>query len=321
MYQGGNQEQRMIRDKVRGLKKALLYSYQAATAILSDNREFRCLINPDKNKPDYDNKIISIPFKDICLNKRRIGKTLQGEEDIGMKPGDVFTWKENNSHWLVFLRYLTEKAYFLSEIRRCDNEVKINNKPYWVYIRGPVETEIVWNQKKQKTWNDLNYSLVMFITADNNTNDYFSRFKTMKILDLRDNQEKTWEIQDVNFYYGDGILQIFLKEFFENSVEDAINEQNINQENENDIPNENDLNQAYIEGPSVIAQYSINNYTIKNLSGGKWFINWFGNEIDLDCNTDTLVLENPFKQQGNFVLIYRAQGYEDVELNIKITTL
>lgn len=76
MYQGGNQEQRMIRDKVRGLKKALLYSYQAATAILSDNREFRCLINPDKNKPDYDNKIISIPFKDICLNKRRIGKTL-----------------------------------------------------------------------------------------------------------------------------------------------------------------------------------------------------------------------------------------------------
>jgi hypothetical protein len=56
----------------------LLYSYQAATAILEDGREFRCLINPDKNKPAYDNKIISIPYKDICLNKPMVGKTTEG---------------------------------------------------------------------------------------------------------------------------------------------------------------------------------------------------------------------------------------------------
>ena len=69
----------MSKGKVRTLKKALLYSYQAETAILSDGREFRCLINPDKNKPDYDNKIISIPFQDICLNKKQIGKkTFEG---------------------------------------------------------------------------------------------------------------------------------------------------------------------------------------------------------------------------------------------------
>jgi hypothetical protein len=53
----------------------LLYSYQAATAILPNGREFRCLINPDKNKPAYDNKILSIPYKDICLNAERFGKT------------------------------------------------------------------------------------------------------------------------------------------------------------------------------------------------------------------------------------------------------
>lgn len=68
----------MINDKLRSLKKALLYSYQAATAILSDGREFRCLINPDKNKPAYDNKMLSIPFKDICLNAARAGKTTEG---------------------------------------------------------------------------------------------------------------------------------------------------------------------------------------------------------------------------------------------------
>jgi hypothetical protein len=59
---------------LRTLKKALLYSYQAATIILQDGKEFRCLINPDKNIPDYDNKILSIPYKDICLNAPMIGK-------------------------------------------------------------------------------------------------------------------------------------------------------------------------------------------------------------------------------------------------------
>ena len=68
-YAGGNQEQRMIKGKLESLKKAMLYSYQAATAILSDGREFRCLINPDKLKEKYDGKIISIPFEDICIGR------------------------------------------------------------------------------------------------------------------------------------------------------------------------------------------------------------------------------------------------------------
>lgn len=68
-YNGGKeQESRMNADKLRTLKKALLYSYQAATARLTDGREFRCLINPDKLKTRYDEKIISIPFFDIQLN-------------------------------------------------------------------------------------------------------------------------------------------------------------------------------------------------------------------------------------------------------------
>jgi len=37
-YSGGDQEHRMIKDKLISLKRALLYSYQAATAKLADNR-------------------------------------------------------------------------------------------------------------------------------------------------------------------------------------------------------------------------------------------------------------------------------------------
>lgn len=309
----------MYEDKRRSLKKALLYSYQSSTAILSDGREFRCLINSDKNKPDYDNKIISILFKDICLNKRRIGKTIQGIEAIGMKPGDVFMQKETNAHWLVFLQYLNEKAYFRSEIRRCDSEVNINDESYWVYIRGPVETDIIWKQKDQITWNKLNYSLVMFITSDENTNQFFSRFQKIKIKDPRSNIDKTWRVTDVNPYYGDGIIQVFLEEYFENEIEDILKKQE--DEKKQNYENSVDKTAPYIEGPNKIQTYSINSYTIKNASNGKWYLNWFGTQIDLQCESDTLILENPSKQQGETTLIYRIQEHDDIVLNIKIVSL
>ena len=78
-FDGGERQQgRMILDKLRSLKKALLYSYQAGTAILQDGREFRCLMNPDKLKNTYEDKIISIPFKDIC-----IGQIVEGKDNEG----------------------------------------------------------------------------------------------------------------------------------------------------------------------------------------------------------------------------------------------
>ena len=108
-FDGGYRQQgRMILDKLRSLKKALLYSYQAGTAILKDGREFRCLMNPDKLKNTYEDKIISIPFKDICIGQivedtdefgnpiryeifpERKGKTSDGEEETGVASGDVF---------------------------------------------------------------------------------------------------------------------------------------------------------------------------------------------------------------------------------------
>ena len=120
-YAGGRKaDDRMQLDKLRTLKKALLYSYQAETAILEDGREFRCLINPDKLKNDYDNKILSIPYSDICLNKEfQDLPTSLAEESTDIKVGDVFTWKENGTKWIVYLQFLEESAYFRGEIRQC----------------------------------------------------------------------------------------------------------------------------------------------------------------------------------------------------------
>lgn len=316
-YHGGNQQQRFINDKLRSLKKALLYSYQAATAVLSDQREFRCLINPDKNSPSYDNKIISIPYKDICLNKPRVGKTTQGEEEIGLKPGDVFVWKQTNTHWLVYLQYLEEDAYFRSEIRRCDQQIKVNDKSYWVYIRGPVETSIEWSQKAGIEWNSLNHSLVMYITNDQNTNDYFHRFQLIKVLQPSSGVEKTWQVVDADPYYGDGIIQVFLDEYFENTVEQAGKKQ----KEEKNPPPQIDETKPYIDGPIEVTQYSKATYHIKNIEGGKWLINWKQQQIDLKHDENTLLLDIPIGELRTFTLIYRKDQEQDVTLNIKIVAM
>ena len=317
-YQGGfPQESRMIKDKLRSLKKALLQSYQAATAILKDDREFRCLINSDKNKPAYDNKILSIPFKDICLNQPIIGTRTQGQVDVPIAEGDVFIWKETNTHWLVYLRYLEEDAYYRFEIRRCDQQIEIDGKSYWVYLRGPVQTSIDWSQKAKVEWNSLNYSLVMYITADETTRDYFYRFQKVKIIDPRSDKRKTWQVAGVDPYYGDGIIQVFLDEYFENMYEDIVNEENKMMKQPNLIGG----SVPYIEGPLQVKQYSKEHYLIHNATGGKWYINWKNQEYDLEFNDKDLLLDVPIRELGVFTLIYRVDGEEDVTLDVSIVKM
>ena len=104
-YRGGaRQVDRMIEEKRHSLNKALLYSYQSATAVLEDGRKFRCLINPNKLSMELDDKMLSIPFRDICLNKEKPegDKTSDGKEDIGVTCGSVIEWEENGTHWIVY---------------------------------------------------------------------------------------------------------------------------------------------------------------------------------------------------------------------------
>ena len=58
------QHNRMIENKLKSFHRALLYSYQAAWIHKEGSLEgwVRALINPDKVKFDYDEKIISVDF-------------------------------------------------------------------------------------------------------------------------------------------------------------------------------------------------------------------------------------------------------------------
>ena len=61
---GTLQQQRMIRDKRKTLDRAVWFSYQGAKIQkIGQNHFCRALINPNKLKQDYDDKIVSVGYE------------------------------------------------------------------------------------------------------------------------------------------------------------------------------------------------------------------------------------------------------------------
>lgn len=311
-YYGGNKQvDRMNDDKLRSLKKALLYSYQSATARLNDGREFRCLINPDHIKNTFDNKFISIPFKDICLNEKESNKkTSEGLQEIGMKPGDVFTWVENNTDWLVYLRRLEETAYFRAEIRRCKYSVTIDDTEYKCYVARPSVNEIDWRHQDEKLWNDIDYTLQMYITKDEKTEAFFHRFSKLKI------NGKPWEVQSIDSMSSDGIIIVYLKEWYQNSIQEEKDKEDAAAEVSSVITE----NEAAIIGPTAVYPYDKKTYTIQNAEGGTWVIGSSKAKI-LEQDDSTVYVEIVTGRSGKFELKYVRENEEDIILNINIQSL
>ena len=309
-YNGGiAQIARMNADKLRSLKRAMTASYQAATAILADGREFKCLINPDKIKNTYDNKIVSIPFEDVCLNASKKGTTSQGIVPINLKAGDVFTWKENGSQWLVYLQRLEETAYFRSEIRKCNKTIEINGNKYPVYVRGPEQLTIDWQKGNLEMFNKENYTLLMYITKNEETLDYFHRFTKIEIDGL------PWEVQAVDSIATEGIIEVSLKETYKNTIEKEIKEE----EKEIIIPEKKDI---YIKGFNKTLPYEEYLYEIIGTKDeGVWEISNNKAKIIGEKNQLQVKIGIIAGRSGSFVLRYVREGLDAIELPITIESL
>ena len=214
------QQERMIRDKRKSFDHACLYSYQGAlvkkvqdNGCIGDNMfntaPARALINPDKNKVDYDDKIISIGF----------------EHDF--QPGTVFEWMRTYSYWLVYLQDLEEIAYFRGEIRRCDYKITWldedgNEKSTYAAIRGPVETKINFIQKHRISVDEPNYSLHILLPKNEDTMKYFKRYGKFYLKDNVDIPDKNicWRVEATDSISTKGILEITAVEYYANETED-----------------------------------------------------------------------------------------------------
>ena len=220
-WQGGiHQEDRMIKDKQRTLHRALLYSYQAASIEMVQRNtevleidpsgidadmgvygEIRALINPDKVKQDYDDKIVSIDY------------------EHGYEPGDVFEWKKTNTYWLIYTQEITEDAYFRGEIRRCRYKIRFKDQDgnwcsTYAAIRGPVETQINSIQKNQQRIDTPNLSLNILMPRNEKTLHAFDRYSEFIFAG------KCWRVEAPDSISMKNIIEVNAEENYWNDTTD-----------------------------------------------------------------------------------------------------
>lgn len=255
---------------------------------------FRCLINHDKLKVDYEDKIISIPFIENTVSIDPV----QDNDDwveTNFHNGTVFKWIHGNkeewvpdTYWIVYMQYSEETAYFRGEIRKADEEITIivinddgteSEKTYRGWMTGPNEETLMWNVKKGIVWNDMNYTKKLYITKDEDTLAYFKRFDRVII------NGKSWEVQAYNDNYSSsasnpdsGIIRVALKETY-TSTDQQIREMNAADQSTD----------SEITGPDVLAPYDEIKFSAKGAAAAEWEISIADNNIisySIDDNND-----------------------------------
>lgn len=210
---GYRQQERMIRDKRKTLDRAVHFSYQAAE-ILKEKADspqpVRALINPNKLKQDYDDKILSVGY------------------EYEYKPGDVFEWLGTKTHWLIYLQDLTELAYFRGDIRKCNywvNWVDETGQPQstWLAVRGPVETKIDYIQKSGDSIDNPNYSLNILMPKNDATIKRFKRYNKFYLQNTDEDTAQTcWRVEATDTISMPGVLEINAVEYYTNEHQDDL---------------------------------------------------------------------------------------------------
>ena len=272
--QGGfPQQDRMIRDKRRSLDKATLYSYQGAKVkkqlydfkpAMDGVREadpVRALINPNKLKQDYDDKIISIRF------------------EYGFRTGDIFEWCNTGTYWIIYLQDLTELAYFRGDIRKCSYEIEwddedgIRQRTY-VALRGPVETKINYIQKHGISVDNPNYSLNLLMPKTTANLKQFKRYKKFYLQDLVDGEDNIcWRVEAIDTFSTPGIIEVTAVEYYANEFEDDVDAGKVGALIKKPIdPNVGTESEFIIVGDTFIKPKKEYIYYIESSLYGQWYL-------------------------------------------------
>ena len=255
---GPAQQSRMITDKRKTLDRVIKYSYQGAFVqrIGEKTKPAPALINPNKLKQDYDDKILSIGF------------------EYNFQPGDIFEWCQTGTYWLIYLQDLTELAYFRGDIRKCSYQIvwiDEQNEEHKTYaaIRGPVETKINYIQKHTISLDEPNYSLNILMPLTDESLNYFKRYNKFYL--QNDNKKVCWRVEAVDWISTPGILEITAVEYYANKSEDDIENGLVGALIAKKIdPNEGDLTQI-ISGETFIKPKKEYSYICnKIIPDGKW---------------------------------------------------
>ena len=253
---GGNrQQERMIKDKRRSLDHAVWNSYQAAEIVKTDaedRKPVRALINPNKLKQDYDDKIISVGY------------------EYNFTPGTVFEWLGTKTYWLVYLQDLTELAYFRGDIRKCSYEISWEDEDglhkTYAAIRGPVETKINFIQKHGISVDTPNHSLSILMPKNDYTMNYFKRYNRFYL----NGDDTCWRVEATDWISTPGILEVIAVEYYANETEDDIEAGIVGGLIAKDILPEDDS--EIIEGDTFIKVKKSYKYTYLGRQAAVWTV-------------------------------------------------
>lgn len=256
-HQGGNrQQERMIKDKRRSLDHAVWSSYQAAEVVKTDAKDrkpVRALINPNKLKQDYDDKIISVGY------------------EYNFAPGTVFEWLGTKTYWIVYLQDLTELAYFRGDIRKCSYQIAWEDEDglhsTYAAIRGPVETKINFIQKHGISVDTPNHSLSILMPKNEDTLNYFKRYNKFYL----QGDDTCWRVEALDWISTPGVLEVEAVEYFANETEDDI-EAGIVKGLIEEIQDPNGEMPLEIEGETFIKVKSPYSYTFTGREAKVWTV-------------------------------------------------
>ena len=297
-YRGGDQQERMIKDKRETLDRVVLYSYQGAK-VSKDGVKARALINPNLLKPDYDDKIISIGF------------------EHNYKPGTVFKWENTDTTWLIYLQDLTELAYFKGDIRKCNFEIAWTDEngelhSTAVAIRGPKETKINSIIKEGNSIDIPNYTLNMLVPYSKEIAEYFKRYTKFYLRSPDESVSRIcWQVQALDAISMPGVLELDAAEYYSNTFEDDV-------ENgivggliaEPIIPST-----GLIEGDTFIKPKVKQEYTYTGTDAGEWVVET-NLPIEKEVNDNKITIKCLQNYSGQIVL-----KYNDSEKTIIVESL
>lgn len=306
LYAAGGfaQQDRMIKDKRRTLDRAVLYSYQGAKVrkyipdyldvmegVRQDiPKQNNALINPNKLKPDYDDKIISVGY------------------EFNLKAGDVFEWIGTDTYWLIYLQDLTELAYFKGDIRKCSYKISWkdedgNIKYTYAAVRGPVETKIEFIQKNGTSTDVPNYSLNMMIPKNKDTLAWCKRYNKFLLSDGLNTV--SWRIEAVDSYSMENIIQFNAIEYYINKDKDDI---------ENELINglEQEATMFKLENPALVSRKiqgegfikPKKSYTYTHYKAGQWILD-DKLPIDYEIDGSSITLKWTSSYSGQFDLQFK----------------
>ena len=302
---GGNrQQERMIKDKRRSLDHAVWYSYQAAEVVktdATDRKPVRALINPNKLKADYDDKIISVGY------------------EYNFEVGTVFEWLGTKTYWLVYLQDLTELAYFRGDIRKCTYQIAWEDEDglhsTYAAVRGPVETKINFIQKHGISVDNPNHSLSILMPKNEDTLNYFKRYKKFYL----QGDDTCWRVEATDWISTPGILEVTAVEYYANETEDDI-ENGIVGGLITEIKDPNgDTEKIDIIGETFIKPKKSYQYTFSGREAQTWFVDTKKYPIKLEFDAEdprNLTLTWTSGYSGQFVL-----KYGDYEKTIVVESL